>query len=103
MSPSPEDNDNRISRLEGKMDDLFEALISLARAEEQIKTLYNQHKYLHGEEMKLEEEVEKLKESHDQLVATNKLLQKMIIAVGAIVIVEGMMIVPRVAETFGGF
>ena len=92
MSPSPEDNENRIARLEGKMDDLFEALISLARAEEQIKTLYNQHKYLHGEEIKLEEEVEKLRETNDELVASNKTLIKIVIGIGIALGAEAVML-----------
>ena len=88
----PSDDDNRISRLEGKMDDLFEALISLARAEEQIKTLYNQQKYLSEEEIKLEEELDKLKETNDQIVASNRTLVKVTLGIGIALAVEAIML-----------
>ena len=98
----PEDYDRRISRLEGKLDDLFEALISLARTEEQVKTLFNQHKWLSEEEVKLEEELDKLKETNDKIVASNKTLVKVTLGIGIALAVEAMML----AVTFsanGGF
>ena len=97
-----EDYERRIARLEGKMDDLFEALISLARTEEQVKTLFNQHKWLADEGEKLEVELDKLKETNDQIVASNRTLVKVTLGIGIALAVEAIMLAMTFSAGGGG-
>jgi predicted nuclease with TOPRIM domain len=59
--PSPKliETENRLSRIEAKIDRLAEAIISLARAEEKLLQLEEDKKFLMGKMLKLEERMDK--------------------------------------------
>ena len=66
--PSPKliENENRLGRIEAKIDKLAEAIISLARAEEKLMQLEEDKKFLMGKMVKLEERMEKTERVLDE-------------------------------------
>lgn len=53
------ETENRLGRIEAKIDRLAEAIISLARAEEKLLQLEEDKKFLMGKMLKLEERMDK--------------------------------------------
>ena len=66
--PSPKliENENRLGRIEAKIDKLAEAIISLARAEEKLMQLEEDKKFLMGKMVRLEERMEKTERVLDE-------------------------------------
>ena len=58
-SPKSMEYENRLGRIEAKIDRLAEAIISLARAEEKLLQLEEDKKFLMGKMLKLEERMDK--------------------------------------------
>jgi len=65
-SPKSIENENRLGRIEAKIDKLAEAIISLARAEEKLMQLEEDKKFLMGKMVKLEERMEKTERVLDE-------------------------------------
>ena len=65
-SPKSIENENRLGRIEAKIDKLAEAIISLARAEEKLLQLEEDKKFLMGKMVKLEERMEKTERVLDE-------------------------------------
>ncbi len=65
-SPKSIENENRLGRIEAKIDKLAEAIISLARAEEKLLQLEEDKKFLMGKMLKLEERMEKTERVLDE-------------------------------------
>lgn len=65
-SPKSIENENRLGRIEAKIDKLAEAIISLARAEEKLLQLEEDKKFLMGKMIKLEERMEKTERVLDE-------------------------------------
>ena len=65
-SPKSIENENRLGRIEAKIDKLAEAIISLARAEEKLMQLEEDKKFLMGKMIKLEERMEKTERVLDE-------------------------------------
>ena len=65
-SPKSIENENRLGRIEAKIDKLAEAIISLARAEEKIMQLEEDKKFLMGKMVRLEERMEKTERVLDE-------------------------------------
>ena len=76
-SPKSIENENRLGRIEAKIDKLAEAIISLARAEEKLMQLEEDKKFLMGKMIKLEERMEKtdrvLSENSTTISAINRI------------------------------
>jgi len=67
MPPSKSSaNEQRLDRIEAKIDKLAEAIISLARAEEKLMQLEEDKKFLMGKMVKLEERMEKTERVLDE-------------------------------------
>ena len=65
-SPKSIENENRLGRIEAKIDKLAEAIISLARAEEKRMQLEEDKKFLMGKMVRLEERMEKTERVLDE-------------------------------------
>lgn len=65
-SPKSIENENRLGRIEAKIDKLAEAIISLARAEEKLMQLEEDKKFLMGKMVRLEERMEKTERVLDE-------------------------------------
>ena len=65
-SPKSIENENRLGRIEAKIDKLAEAIISLARAEEKLMQLEGDKKFLMGKMVRLEERMEKTERVLDE-------------------------------------
>ena len=65
-SPKSIENENRLGRIEDKIDKLAEAIISLARAEEKLMQLEEDKKFLMGKMVRLEERMEKTERVLDE-------------------------------------
>ena len=65
-SPKSIENENRLGRIEAKIDKLAEAIISLARAEEKLMQLEEDKKFLMGKMIRLEERMEKTERVLDE-------------------------------------
>ena len=65
-SPKSIENENRLGRIEAKIDKLAEAIISLARAEEKLMQLEEDKKFLMGNMVRLEERMEKTERVLDE-------------------------------------
>ena len=76
-SPKSIENENRLGRIEAKIDKLAEAIISLARAEEKLMQLEEDKKFLMGKMVRLEERMEKtervLSENSTTISAINRI------------------------------
>ena len=76
-SPKSIENENRLGRIEAKIDKLAEAIISLARADEKLIQLEEDKKFLMGKMIKLEERMEKtervLSENSTTISAINRI------------------------------
>ena len=65
-SPKSIENENRLGRIEAKIDKIAEAIISLARAEEKLMQLEEDKKFLMGKMVRLEERMEKTERVLDE-------------------------------------
>jgi methyl-accepting chemotaxis protein len=80
MARQPTTND-RLQRIEEKVDRLAEAMISVARAEEKISTLMNDHEKMHERLNRLSAKIDDVQRTVDENARTVSIINKLFWAV----------------------
>jgi len=80
MARQPTTND-RLQRIEDKVDKLAEAMISVARAEEKISTLMNDHEKMHERLNRLSAKIDDVQRTVDENARTVSIINKLFWAV----------------------
>jgi len=80
MARAPTTND-RLQRIEEKVDRLAEAMISVARAEEKISTLMNDHEKMHERLNRLSAKIDDVQRTVDENARTVSIINKLFWAV----------------------
>jgi len=80
MARQPTTND-RLQRIEDKVDKLAEAMISVARAEEKIGTLMNDHEKMHERLNRLSAKIDDVQRTVDENARTVSIINKLFWAV----------------------
>jgi len=80
MARQPTTND-RLQRIEEKVDKLAEAMISLARAEEKIGTLMNDHEKMHERLNRFSQKLDDVQRTVDENARTVSIINKLFWAV----------------------
>ena len=68
--------DQRLDRIEAKIDKLAEAIVSIARAEEKLVSLENDKKFLMERMIKLEEKVNDVEKKTDENTSAISIIQR---------------------------
>ena len=77
--------EDRLSRVEAKIDSLQEAIISLARVEERLVTVFNRQSSIESKVMGLDDKVDRLSESVVRTRQTERIVWLVIAAaIGAV-------------------
>lgn len=83
---------HRLDRIEEKIDKLADAMVSLARAEEKIGSLMNDHEKMHERlnrfSQKLDEIEKKVDDNHRTVCVINKLFWVVVVAVTGSIIAQ---------------
>ena len=85
MSPP---SDDRLNRLEQKLDDVFEIMIAMARTEEKLLTLEKHNARLFKKVESLEESQKKLSEETSKLSSSHSLMVKIIAGIAIVILAE---------------
>ena len=80
MAKAPTTSD-RLQRIEEKVDRLAEAMISVARAEEKISTLMNDHEKMHERLNRLSAKIDDVQRTVDENARTVSIINKLFWAV----------------------
>ena len=80
MAKAPTTSD-RLQRIEDKVDKLAEAMISVARAEEKISTLMNDHEKMHERLNRLSAKIDDVQRTVDENARTVSIINKLFWAV----------------------
>ena len=101
MTKSTENN-QRLDRIESKIDRLAEAIISLARAEEKLVQLENDKKFLMEKMIKIEERVDRTERKVDENTVTISAINRLfwIVLSGAIATLIGTFITYLVQNNY---
>jgi hypothetical protein len=101
MTKSTENN-QRLDRIESKIDRLAEAIISLARAEEKLVQLENDKKFLMEKMIKIEERVDRTERKVDENTVTISAINRLfwIVLSGAIATLIGTFITNLVQNNY---
>lgn len=82
MARTPTNTTNsRLDRIEDKLDKLTEAMVSVARAEEKIGTLMNDHEKMHERLNRLSAKIDDLQKTVDENARTVSIINKLFWAV----------------------
>jgi hypothetical protein len=84
----PTTSDDRLNRLEEKVDDVFEIMIAMARTEEKLSNLEQANARLFKRVEKLEEGQKKLSEEASQISSQTSLLVKIIAGIAIVIVAE---------------
>ena len=71
-----DNNSTRLDRIEAKLDQLAEAVIALARAEEKIKALKDDHEDMNNRMSNLERQCSEIKQAVDENSRTIQVINK---------------------------
>ena len=81
MARQPSTTNDRLQRIEEKVDRLAEAMISVARAEEKISTLMNDHEKMHERLNRLSAKLDDVQRTVDENARTVSIINKLFWAV----------------------
>jgi len=81
MARQPATTNDRLQRIEDKVDKLAEAMISVARAEEKISTLMNDHEKMHERLNRLSAKIDDVQRTVDENARTVSIINKLFWAV----------------------
>ena len=81
MARQPSTTNDRLQRIEDKVDKLAEAMISVARAEEKIGTLMNDHEKMHERLNRLSAKLDDVQRTVDENARTVSIINKLFWAV----------------------
>lgn len=80
MSETPETNAKRLDRIEEKLDKLTDAMISMARAEEKINGLQDDHDKMYERINRLSQKLDTIEKKVDDNSRTVNLINKIVYA-----------------------
>lgn len=86
----PTTSDDRLNRLEEKVDDVFEIMIAMARTEEKLSNLEQANARLFKRVEKLEEGQKKLSEEASHISSQTSLLVKIIAGIAIVIVAESL-------------
>jgi uncharacterized membrane protein len=81
MARQPSTTNDRLQRIEDKVDKLAEAMISVARAEEKIGTLMNDHEKMHERLNRFSAKLDDVQRTVDENARTVSIINKLFWAV----------------------
>ena len=81
MARQPSTTNDRLQRIEDKVDKLAEAMISVARAEEKIGTLMNDHERMHERLNRFSAKLDDVQRTVDENARTVSIINKLFWAV----------------------
>ena len=81
MARQPSTTNDRLQRIEDKVDKLAEAMIALARAEEKIGTLMNDHEKMHERLNRFSAKLDDVQRTVDENARTVSIINKLFWAV----------------------